>query len=355
VGVVSHGLSLSLALPPALGRGRWSPTITARYEAQLRDWCAAVKDKHSRLDFTPGTRGWCYLLEEHGLLKGDFGRAEDLLAACRIRGWLDLDICREDDARTWQNLHEAVHDTTAEQHAAAILDSVRHQHRFWTPFGFWDDQPVYLMLLVEKIDLVSLWSGTCDAWHLPYANMKGWWSINQRATMLRRFKAMEAAGKQCVLLVATDFDPPGQRIAISLRENIVELAAHPDIRWDPSRLLIDHFALTRDFIEAHSLPWIDGLITGSGKDLSQSKDRDVQAYIAEHGKRKVEANALVVRPEAGRQLLTDAITKYLPASALDDYALRLQAAREELRQAVAARIPTWTHDSMSADDGDEEP
>ena len=55
----------------------------------------------------------------------------------------------------------------------------------------------------------------------------------------------------------------------------------------------------------------------------------VQDYLKRFGARKVEANALVVRPEAGRKLCRDAILRYVPADAVERYEERLQEVREQ--------------------------
>jgi hypothetical protein len=41
---------------------------------------------------------------------------------------------------------------------------------------------------------------------------------------------------------------------------------------------------------------------------------DAQAYLKKHGARKVEASALVVKPEAARDLCRDAILRYVDGS-----------------------------------------
>lgn len=46
-----------------------------------------------------GARGWCYILEKHGLRKGDFAAAETLITSCRKSGALPLNICADDDSR----------------------------------------------------------------------------------------------------------------------------------------------------------------------------------------------------------------------------------------------------------------
>jgi hypothetical protein len=63
----------------------------------------------------------------------------------------------------------------------------------------------------------------------------------------------------------------------------------------------------------------------------------VQDYLRQFGARKVEANALVVRPEAGRQLCLDAIRRYIPDDLLSDFEARREDAQEEAR-AIAERL-----------------
>ena len=77
-------------------------------------------------------------------------------------------------------------------------------------------------------------------------------------------------------------------------------------------------ALYSDFIEANGLTWIDNLETSRGKSLADPKHPDhfrpyVQSYLKRFGARKVEANALVARPEAGRELCRQAIRWYVPS------------------------------------------
>jgi hypothetical protein len=50
--------------------------------------------------------------------------------------------------------------------------------------------------------------------------------------------------------------------------------------------------------------------------------------------RKVEANALVVRSDAGRELCRQAILRYVPARAPEDYEERLVPVRAELQDEI---------------------
>jgi hypothetical protein len=122
--------------------------------------------------------------------------------------------------------------------------------------------------------------------------------------------------------------------------------------WTPDKLIIERFGLNLDFIMEQNLTWIDNLETSSGERLDDPDHHDhdmayVQDYLRkychkdENGKwegRKVEANALVVRPEAARRLCREALAKYIDQEALDDYEAELEERREELRRKIEARL-----------------
>src|SRR5262249_33541299 len=119
------------------------------------------------------------------------------------------------------------------------------------------------------------------------------------------------------------------------------------VNWDEESIRewvkVDRFGLNLDFIEEHDIPRIDNLMTASGKSLADPTHKDhkkeyVQSYLATFGEWKVEANALVVRPESGRQLCLDAILKFLPEDAGSRFTEALWPHREELREAIAERF-----------------
>jgi hypothetical protein len=89
---------------PKRARGRQSVAATERYEAECRAFCREIRQIASGLDFDVSSRGWCYVLEEHGLLKTNFDAAQKLINDCRKNGMLPLDICCSDDSRTADNI-----------------------------------------------------------------------------------------------------------------------------------------------------------------------------------------------------------------------------------------------------------
>jgi hypothetical protein len=334
-------LQLTATGLPRRPRGRPNGSAEAAYQASLEEFCARILKIRSRLDFEVGTRGWCYLIEGERIIdKGEFDTCEQLITRCRKDGNLPLDICAEDDKRAPDGL-EVLDERDVETHADDLFVYIENAHSHYTPISFWDDLDVYLQMATEKGDLKSLFARVARPFRIAIQNVGGWGDLNVRGGMMRRFKEWEAKGKQCVLLYCGDHDPGGLHISDYLRSNLEELA-HA-VGWSPNNLIIDRFGLDYDFIEANNLTWIDNLETSSGKNLADPKHPDhfkpyVQSYLKRFGARKVEANALVARPEAGRELCRQAILRYVPETAISDYRQRLAVEREKLRQAIVARM-----------------
>ena len=149
-----------------------------------------------------------------------------------------------------------------------------------------------------------------------------------------------------MLLVAGDLDLYGLRITSAYRKGIEDMRAALSrdgdvIDWDPVNLIIRRVGLDGDFVDRH-VPngWINNLITGYGGDLADKnhdkhENKDIQAYIAEFGARKCEANVLVLVPDAARQLLRSVILEYFDQAAEEERQRKNAAARERLRLAIA--------------------
>jgi len=293
------------------------------------------------MDFAVGSRGWCYILERHGLRKGDFDTAERLITQCRKSGNLPLDICAEDASRETIGLEQLDNDDISREVESWIHYLHNHAHKKYTPLSFWDDLDVYVEVAVEKLDLRNLFEPACEEFHVPVTNFKGWSDLNSRAAMMRRFESHEAQGCKCVLLLCGDHDPGGLHITEMMRKNLEDLAGA--VGWSPENLLITRFGLNAKFINRHRLTWIDNLETSSGGQLDDPNHNDhdkayVQEYIAEFGVRKCEANALVVEPEVGRELCRNAILQHVPTDAAERYEQKLNRARGRLRKALRQRV-----------------
>jgi hypothetical protein len=323
-------------LLPRQQRGRQSPAKRREYRRDLESFADLLKATNTTLEFKVSARGWCYVLEnEHGLSKGDFDKAQGIITDCRKTGLLPIDFTAEDEARSADNL-EVCDDADPARHAATLAAQLRGWSDY-RPVSFWDNQPVYLQMVVEKIDLKTLFLPVCQQYHVPIINARGWSDLNLRAGLMRRFQEHERQGRKPVLLYCGDHDPPGLQQSTTFPKLLAELEAA--VGWSPRNLTFERFGLNADFIEAHGLTWIDGLKTASGQDLGDPKHKHhhldyVQDYIARFGKRKVEANALVVRPDAARLLCQQAIEKYLDLPAIAAYHASLGRWRALARSAL---------------------
>jgi hypothetical protein len=166
-----------------------------------------------------------------------------------------------------------------------------------------------------------------------------------RVDLLLRLAEWQDRGKHCVILYCGDHDVHGLRISRDIRSNLEDLlpafrATYPEHEdFDLDAVHIDRFGLNADFIKKNRLSWTENLITGSGKDLADPAhgihwNRDVQDYIKQFGARKVEADALVTRPEPGRALCEAAILKYVDPNGIEKWKRAVKRERKEMRAAL---------------------
>jgi hypothetical protein len=115
-----------------------------------------------------------------------------------------LDICAADEKRetdipiVWGRNRQTV-DEMADSiidEAQDILDSaeersrneIENGHKYYTPFGFWDHQEFYIELVVEKIDLKSLFKPIAHRYNSPITNIGG--RQDRRAPMRREHRSV---------------------------------------------------------------------------------------------------------------------------------------------------------------------
>ena len=289
------------------------------------------------IGFKVSARGWAYLLETKRFInKDEFDKINNLINKCRKLGYLPIDFVAEEDARKFNGV-EIPNDNSVVDDFGGWLKAAKNTPEYYTP-EWWEGEEYYIQMVVEKIDLVTLFQPVCEEYHIPIANSKGWSSILQRAEYARRYKEAENKGLKCVLLYCGDHDPDGLRISEFIRNNLDDLR---DVVWsnglkgyNPKDLIIERFGLNYDFIEDNNLMWIDNLITGRKKNLASPEHRNfkmqyVQDYLNNIGEKKCEANAIVTIPNQARNLVRLVIEKYLNEDAISRFEEKRQAVRDE--------------------------
>ena len=317
----------------------FSRRLTKKNMEVFADLCLGISE---RIGFKVSSRGWCYLMEQAGYInKNEFDKVENWINRCRKDGALPVDFVAEEEARLFKGVEKPSTGTT-EDTLDWMLRDVLEGDKYYTP-DWWRGEKFYIQVVVEKIDLKTLFEDVCKQYHSPIANARGWSSILQRADYARRFKEAEDMGLQCILLYCGDHDPDGLRISDTIRKNLEQIQ---DITWsdgkdgyNPRNLRIERFGLNYDFIIKHKLTWIDNLITGNQNklmDLSKPNHPNhklpyVQQYLKKVGARKCEANAIVTIPDVARDLIDESITNILGNDAISRFAKKRQEAREEYR------------------------
>jgi len=301
------------------------PRRGANRPSELKEFAKTLIQIDEGTGFKVSSRGWAYQLEGLGLItKGEFNRVQNLINECRKNGRLPIDFVAEEGARKFDGVH--VPDTeSAQDYVRSWIEATLDAGDAYQP-DYWDSETYFIQMLVEKTDLVSLFKPICEEYHIGIATSKGWSSILQRADIAKRFKQMEECGHISVLLYAGDHDPVGLGISDTLMKNFHDI--EKGTWWSPEDLIIDRFGLNYDFIMKNGLTWIDNLETGSGKPADESKPM-VRRYVEQFGRRKVEANAIVVNPTAGRALCRDAIERYLGNDVLNRWAQVKQRTLDE--------------------------
>ncbi len=307
---------------------------------RLEEFADKIKILQEQIGFKVSARGWCYQLESERLInKDEFDKVESWINKCRKKGILPIDFTAEEEGRKFSGVEDPDDETPIEDLRYWVERTLRTEENY-VP-NWWDGEEYYIQMLVEKIDLKTLFEPVCKKYKIPIATSKGWSSMLQRAIYSKRFKQAEEQGLKPLLLYCGDHDPDGLRISDFIKKNLADLQ---DVEWEdgsegynPEDLEIVRFGLDKDFIEKHNLAWIDNLITGSGKNLGSPHHKNynmpyVQDYIEEFGKRKCEANAIVPMPKIARKFVEDIIKEYLGKDAEKRFLDKRQKIRDEVQE-----------------------
>lgn len=312
--------------------------ITNDTLSEFADMLQSIQDK---IGFKISARGWCYQLEVEGMInKGQFDRIEKLINDCRKRGILPIDFTAEEESRQFSGV-ETPNTNKPVENMKEWIEYLLYTETFGYTPNWWDGEKCYIQMVVEKIDLKTLFEPICSKYHIPIATSKGWSSMLQRGIYARRFKQAENKGLQPVLLYCGDHDPDGLRISDFIHKNLQDLQyiqwSNGDEGYNPDGLQIVRFGLDYDFIEEHHLSWINNLITGSGKNLANPNHKNyqmgyVQDYIHTYGVRKCEANAIVPYPKLASGLVENAIKRFLGDDAISRFKKKEDLVKAEIQR-----------------------
>lgn len=330
----------------------WVPSGTLgneAYENRLMDFAEEMKGIQSRkpLDVSDfSVRGWCYFMEGLGRIdKGQFDSVTRAINDCRKIGYLPIDFTSQDrdSSRKFGEYFTSISST---ENVTSLMHSIRSKLSNFIYLqatqstDFWKGEKYYVMMVVEKIDIYNLFKPICDERKVPIANGKGWSTLDIRYSVAKQSQWAEDNGMIPVILLFGDHDPVGLAITDQFKKNINDLSRATAYRAD--NLIIERFGLNKKDIDENNLIWIDNLKTSSGKNADESNSI-VKAYIAQFGKKKVEANAIFRNAETiqiAKRLCIDAIEKYQGNDLRSRFDEKIKEREEEILKDYGGK-ETW--------------
>jgi len=336
---------------PTNTRGRKSAEQRLLFDTQVKDF--ADKLMKIQQEIAGGSfisesdkisaRGWAYQLEGFGVItKDQFNYCGTLINDCRKKGLLPIDFTAQDSARDFFNVESLTKDKAHPiNYLNGYLRWVKNCDTSKDDVAFWESQEYYIQMMVEKIDVRNLFHDICKKYHIPIANARGWGDLNSRNNLVMRFKEAEEMGLKPVFLYYGDFDPAGIKIVETIKKNIRDI--EKATKWSPDNLIVDHFGLKIDFIEANKILWIDNLMTGGGRNLGKLYEKHKAGtllegrllkyeleYIEKYGARKCEANAILPIRQVAIDHCEKTIQKYLGENPFEVYDKKILGYQKEV-------------------------
>lgn len=308
------------------------------YEERLTEFAQEVLAENSRRSnpIKYSSRGWCYMLEGLGKIhKGEFNACQKAINDCRKIGLLPINFVAEDQdtTRHFKGIHVAsepqVQFKRLKKDVQEMLDNLPSRTT-----DYWIGEEYYVMVCVEKGDILNLFKPICREYHVPIVSSKGWAPIRLRGHIATLCERAERNGLKPVLLLFYDHDPAGIKITKTFRKNLSD--CERGTGWSPDELIIERFGLNKEAIDKYNLMWIENLRTGSGR---ESRDWE---YRRKYGARKCESNALFKNDEtlrAAEEICRNAIEKYYGTDALERFAEKEKIAKEKLKNVY--EDPLW--------------
>jgi hypothetical protein len=179
--------------------------------------------------------------------------------------------CLEDRSRRVLGRGDTGYDS-AEEYLKQKLSSLQDS---WKGFSMlmWEDQPVYLLISLEKDALSRLVSRVANKYSVRTFPTRGYPSFSYVQTMAN-YMQTRLGGKPTVVLYFGDFDPSGIDIERDLEDRLG--------RYGATDFKVKRIALTAEQIKEHNLPPMP----------VKRSDARAESFMAEHGDKSVELDAL---------------------------------------------------------------
>jgi len=225
----------------------------------------------------------------------------------------------------------------------AIEDRNREHHDFWTQenplrviksmpmhirFDYWDRQPYYVEVWVEKEALGNVISRACQPLLVPHMSCKGYLSASEAWRAGQRFGDKINRGHRCVLIHLGDHDPSGIDMTRDNDERLQIFTNSHDV--DVIRI-----ALNKDQVDEFNPPPNPAKIT----------DSRAKGYIKRFGRTSWELDAL--EPQFMSDLITNHINNYID----QDLWAQVREQQREVEDSLRGVYQHWDVIKENLDEG----
>ena len=237
-----------------------------------------------------------------------YKRLGSIIADARMAGYIDWNhlvdrgrFLRE--VSTWDDAEDIV------------LSCVHHFKTDW-----WQDQPRYVEVWIEKDALVGVIERPCNSLRVPAFSCRGYTSASSMWEAAQRVGRKFMDGKAVTILHLGDHDPSGIDMTRDIRDRLQHFL-NVDIGYQ-SDFAVKRIALTMEQVEHWNPP-------PNPAKLSDARARD---YISRYGLSSWEVDALT--PETLTSLVSNEVLAHVDMAAWEDSQRLEHAGRADLERAA---------------------
>lgn len=174
-------------------------------------------------------RGLHYRLVSRGMTNTiqHYKRVVSAMIKARWEGLVDFDTFSDND-------RETIGITEYEETSVdSSVSYAKRQLRAWMTHYLknrWENQLYYPEVFIEKKALQGVFQKPCDEMEVSLSPCKGYPSLTFLYEASQRFKEAEEAGKIPIILYFGDYDPSGEDIPRSIKQNLYDLGIKIEVR-----------------------------------------------------------------------------------------------------------------------------
>lgn len=173
-------------------------------------------------------RGLHYRLVSRGMTNTlqHYKRVVSAMIEARWDNMVDFDVFSDHDREIIGDtpFEETILEKEIQNAKDAIEDWLKYYNK-----NRWENQPYYPEVFIEKKAQIGIFNKVCRRNRIALGACKGYPSLTFLYDAAKRIQDAEEAGKQPIILYFGDYDPSGEDIPRSLKENLIRMGCSPDI------------------------------------------------------------------------------------------------------------------------------